>query len=577
MTLQSVRDDPLGAVRIFAGLSEELRGELLGHAERSRLAAGEWVFRAGEPAAAMYVVLSGRLEVLIEQPEELVIRVLDRGAALGELALLTGKPRSASARARRDSELLKLTREAFGELIRSDAFARELLRALGEQLQASRSLDASMSPRPATVSVVPARPGLDAEGFAHAITRELGRWAPTALIDTAGAGSDATGFGPLLDRLEHEHEHVVLAAARPPGDPWTEFCLRHGDRTFALVSGAPDSAVTESLTGCEPVCAEAEAHGRLSAWLDVLRATRGRLIGDGGPRGCTASIARAIAGRSLGIVLSGGGARGLAHIGVLDELTRAGLEIDRVAGCSMGAVIGAMFASGRSPDEIRRICETEFAGRNPLGDYTLPLVALVRGERARSMGERIYGDRLIEELPRQFYSVSCDLISSELVFHRRGRLDEGVGASMALPGVFPPVSVDDRFLVDGGVLNNLPIEAMAADGEGPIIASDVTARFEPPRRRPRHDLLQRAREALTGIGAPVPLGFREIMMRTVVLGSIDTAEAARRHADVVIEPAVQAIGLMAFDQLPAAFQAGRRAAAAALESSPELVSRYASG
>ncbi len=133
MTLQSVRDDPLGAVRIFAGLSEELRGELLGHAERSRLAAGEWVFRAGEPVAAMYVVLSGRLEVLIEQPEELVIRVLDRGAALGELALLTGKPRSASARARRDSELLKLTREAFGELIRSDAFARELLRALGEQ------------------------------------------------------------------------------------------------------------------------------------------------------------------------------------------------------------------------------------------------------------------------------------------------------------------------------------------------------------------------------------------------------------------------------------------------------------
>ena len=501
MTVESVRDDPLGAVRIFAGLSEELRGQLLGRAERCRLAAGDWVFRAGEPAAAMYVVLSGRLEVLIEEPEELVIRVLDRGAALGELALLTEKPRSASARARRDSELLKLTRDAFGELIRSGLFAAELLRALGEQLQASRGLDAAISPRPATVSVVPAHPGLDAEELGRAITQELGRWAPTALMDTAAAGSDATGYGPLLDRLEHEHEHVVLAAARPPGDPWTDFCLRHGDRTFALVRGTPDTTAAESLTGCEPVCAEAAARGRLSGWLDALGASRGRLLGDAGPRHGAASIARAIAGRSLGIVLSGGGARGLAHVGVLEELTRAGLEIDRVAGCSMGAVVGGMFASGRSPDEIRRICETEFAGGNPLGDYTLPVVALVRGERARSMGERMYGDRLIEELPRQFYSVSCDLISSELVFHRRGRLYEGVCASMALPGIFPPASVDDRFLVDGGVLNNLPIEAMAADGEGPIIASDVTARFEAPRRRPRHDLLERAREALTGVGA----------------------------------------------------------------------------
>jgi NTE family protein len=380
----------------------------------------------------------------------------------------------------------------------------------------------------------------------------------------------------LLDRLEHDHEHVVLAAARPPGDPWTEFCVRHGDRTFAVVSGAPDATAAESLAGCEPVCAETAPHGRLSGWLDALRASRGRVLGDSGLRDGAASIARAIAGRSLGIVLSGGGARGLAHVGVLDELTRAGLEIDRIAGSSMGAVVGGMFASGRSPDEIRRICETEFAGRNPLGDYTLPLVALVRGERARSMGQRIYGDRLIEELPRQFFSVSCDLISSELVLHRRGFLYEGVGASMALPGIFPPVSVDDRFLVDGGVLNNLPIEAMAAEGEGPVIASDVTARFEPPRRRQRHDLLERAREALTGIGAPVPLGFREIMMRTVVLGSIDTAEAARRYADLVIEPGVQAIGMMAFDQLDAAIDAGRRAAAAALDSSPEVVSLYAS-
>ncbi len=571
MTGEDLREDPLAAVRIFAGLSEDLRAELLSRAERRRISAGDWVFREGEPASAMYVVLLGRLEVLIERPEPVLVRILDRGSAVGELALLTGTPRSASVRARRDSELLELTLEDFRDLIRSQAFAGELLRALGEQLQASRGREDTVAPRPATITFVPGRRGLAAEAMGHAIGEEIGRYASTAVIDAAAAGQDPAGFGAILDRLEHEHEHVVLAAAEPPGDPWTDFCLRQGDRSFVLVQGEPTSEGLAPIRGCEPLCQGSPPRGQLGRWLDALGSNRGQVLG---PDLYVASIARAIAGRSLGVVLSGGGARGLAHIGVLDELTKAGFEVDRVAGCSMGSVIGAMFASGRSAAEIRHICEVEFEDRSPLGDYTVPLVALIRGERAKAMGERIYGDRLIEELPRDFYSVSCDLVSSELVVHRRGLLLEGVGASMALPGIFPPVERDGRYLVDGGVLNNLPVEAMAASGEGPIVASDVSARFEVPERLPRRDRIERLRETVTGVGAPVPFGVREIMMRTVVLGSIDTAEAAQSHADVVVEPAVETIGLMAFDQLGAAIEAGRRAADAALEANPEFVERY---
>jgi NTE family protein len=574
VTGEDLLEDPLGAVRIFAGLSEDLRAELLSRAERRRVAAGDWVFQEGEPASAMYVVLSGRLEVLIEGPAPVVIRILDRGSAVGELALITGTPRSASVRARRDSELLELTREDFNDLIRSQAFAGELLRALGEQLQASRGREDAVAPRPATITVVPGRRSLAAEAVGHAIGEQIRRYASTAVIDAGAAGQDPAGFGAILDRLEHEHQHVVLAAAEPPGDPWTDFCLRQGDRSFVLVEGEPPKDGTAPLRGCEPLCQGTPPRGQLGRWLDALGSSRGRVLGSDRDV-ALATMARAIAGRSLGVVLSGGGARGLAHIGVLDELTKAGFEVDRVAGCSMGSVIGAMFASGRSAAEIRHICEVEFDGRSPLGDYTVPLVALIRGERAKAMGERIYGDRLIEELPRDFYSVSCDLVSSELVVHRRGLLFEGVGASMALPGIFPPVERDGRYLVDGGVLNNLPVEAMAVSGEGPIIASDVSARFEVPERLPRRDRIERLRETVTGVGAPVPFGVREIMMRTVVLGSIDTAEAAQSHADVVVEPAVEAIGLMAFDQLGAAIEAGRRAADAALEANPEFVERYA--
>ncbi len=582
MTGDDSAADPLAAVRIFSGLSPELRKALRSRAVRRQVAAGEWLFRAGEPGSTMYVVISGRLEVVLEPAGlevvlegsgPVVIRVLDRGTAVGELALLTGKPRSASVRARRDSELLELARRDFAELIRSESVAGELLRTLGEQLQASRGLEDPTAPRPATITVVPARSGLPSVETAGLIADELARSTSATLMDRGASGDEPAGFGQTLDRLEHAYEHVVLAADEPPANPWTDFCMRQGDRFFAVVDGEPTEDHGSMLAGCEPLLAGSAPSGRLGRWLDRLGAARGWILGSGADH-IPAAIARAITGRSVGVVLSGGGARGLAHIGVLEELIAAGVTIDRIAGCSMGSVIGGMFASGRSPAEIRRICEAEFGGRSPLGDYTVPLVALIRGERAKAMGERIYGERLIEELSREFYSVSCDLVSSQLVVHRRGLLYEAIGASMALPGVFPPVEIGGRFLIDGGVLNNLPIETMVAAGEGPIIASDVTARFEAPERRPRRKGIERLRERVTGLGAGVPFGFREIMMRTVVLGSIDTAEVAQSHADVVIEPAVEAIGLMAFDRLGDAVDAGRRAGAAALEANPEFVASH---
>src|SRR5207244_11035482 len=106
-------------------------------------------------------------------------------------------------------------------------------------------------------------------------------------------------------------------------------------------------------------------------------------------------IARRLAGRATGIVLSGGGARGFAHIGVLDELRTAGVQLDRVAGCSMGAFVGAMFAAGMPAREMLERCRQEFVQRSPLNDYTVPTVSLVRGNRAESMLRRIFGSRTI--------------------------------------------------------------------------------------------------------------------------------------------------------------------------------------
>jgi predicted acylesterase/phospholipase RssA len=195
--------------------------------------------------------------------------------------------------------------------------------------------------------------------------------------------------------------------------------------------------------------------------------------------------ARRVAGRSFGIVLSGGGARALAHLGVLEELADAGLHFDRFAGVSLGALIAAMAAMGLDAEAIFDRCVRGFIDTNPTRDFTVPAFSLIRGATACRLLGDLFGDRRIEELPRRFFCVSCDLIRREVVVHRTGRLMHAVYPSLAIPGVFPPVSDGNgRLLVDGGVLDNLPVSTMARRGEGPRSGRDRSRRTVQNRATP---------------------------------------------------------------------------------------------
>ena len=564
--------DALAAAPIFAALDAAQREDLASHATRVRVRAGDWVFRQGEAPDALYVVLSGRLEVVVESPRRL-LRVLGRGAAIGELALLTGSTRSASVRARRDSELLQLTAERIETLLAEEpAFSLSLTRYLATQLQASQSLDLAPSPRPETIGVLGLPAGPSARELSGVLAGLLagGR---VAVLTEAEAGTPEEYAG-LLDRAERDNDQVLLAADSADGAEWRAFCLRQADRTLLVADGDPEAGTRrpEAEGRCDVLLAGRPPSGALGGWLDALGVPAGRLIG---PRAdwerTLAPLARSLQGTSQGLVLSGGGARGFAHIGVAEVLLDAGVTFDRIAGVSMGALVGAQLAMGIAPAAIRERCQEEFVRANPMGDYTLPVVALVRGRRAEAMVRRIFGDALIEELPVEFMCTSCDLVTSTQEFHRRGPVLEAVGASFCLPGIGPPVAMGDRLLVDGGVMNNLPVEPLAATGEGPVIASDVTAMFEVPRRNQRvGGVAGRLRGAVLGRGIDVPLRIPEVIIRSIILGSSDTVAEGDAHADVVVRPSVSTVPLTAFDQIETLIDAGREAARATLEAHPEL-------
>jgi predicted acylesterase/phospholipase RssA len=301
------------------------------------------------------------------------------------------------------------------------------------------------------------------------------------------------------------------------------------------------------LVGARPAADAA----RWTAALDAWQVTVVERIDTSGLR----ALADRLAGRSVGLVLAGGGARALAHVGVLAALEEAGVPVDRVAGCSVGGMVAGLHASGRSSEEVRDVAYAEFVRRKPFSDYTVPRHALARGARVRAGLVRAFGDTPIEALPHQFRCVSTDLNAREVVVHRRGRLSDALMATVALPGLFPPVVLDGRVLVDGGVLANLPTTALTERDEGPVVAVNIgmggsggsSSRVPSPDRPARPPR--------------VPL-LGETLLRTMLIGSGGAAAEARALGAVVVTPPSLGVGLLEFHQFDvlqrAGLQAGRR-------------------
>ena len=540
MSTTGVSLSTLACVPLLAGADAEALEALAADAYPRRVLAGEWLIREGDDAEDLYVVLRGRLRA-VAGADGRTLRVLGPGAAIGELALLTGSARSASVQAVRDSTLLQLGRGRFVELMERDSgFAAAVARELAAQLQASGGLAAPPT-RPALLTLRRVDAGVPLAAVASSLAHALSTYGPVEILGADAAGTSA------VEQAEQENAHVLLVDETGAG-VWSDLCARQADRTL-LVATADSPLPAEPSPDADLVVLGPSSGAALRALLDAVQPRAHHRLATTEPSDPGAGrLARRLVGRALGVVLSGGGARGFAHIGALAELEADGIEIDRYGGCSMGSFIAAMAAAGWSPGDIRDRCDEELVRRSPFNDYTLPRVALIRSRKAARMFDRLFGEMTIEELAKPLFTVSADLLSSRLVIHRRGSVTEAVGASMSIPGLVPPLSRSGHLLVDGGVLNNLPIDAMADSGEGPIVAVDVVRRLE-----------------VSAEDEPPLPSIMETLSRATVLGSVERAERNRELALLVITPEAQDIPLRDFRALDRAVEAGRAAARAALD------------
>jgi EmrB/QacA subfamily drug resistance transporter len=415
------------------------------------------VSRRGDRSDALYVVLRGRLSVTRgDQPgSEVGPRHRARGArpAHRRPPLRHGPRR---ARQHAAAPVGGTARRGRG---------RQHLPTLARGL-ASRLQQVEPPRKPATAAGVIAVIGAGADApvdeVSRALVRHLGTW-----LDAADPGRvDAE----QLERAEQRHQRVLLTAPYTgPHDPWRDFCLRACDRVV-LVSAEPMPSQLDHprLQGADLVLPREAAR---SAWV-AAAAPRSVHAYDGSAS--LRPLAARLAQRSLGLVLGGGGARAFAHLGVLEELEAAGIEVGRIAGASVGAAIAALHAAGRDAAAVDAHVYEYFVRTNPLGDWTLPTRSLVRGRATLNGLERTFGDLAIEELPKEFRCVSVDLLKRTRVVHDRGRVATAVAASLRLPGLYPPLLLDGRLHVDGGVLDNLPVTTLTAQPEGPVVAVSIS-------------------------------------------------------------------------------------------------------
>lgn len=245
----------------------------------------------------------------------------------------------------------------------------------------------------------------------------------------------------------------------------------------------------------------------------------------------------------VGLALGGGAARGFAHVGVIRALEQAGIVPDVITGTSAGAVVGSLYAAGYTSADLLRIAGQ--LEQSSVRDLTLPDRGFIRGERLQAFVNRAVQDRPIERLRIRFAAVATDLATGEAVTFRSGDTGLAVRASSAVPGVFQPVTIAGRTLVDGGLTHPVPVAAARALGADVVIAVDIS---RPPEAGRFADSI-------------------DVILQTFSIMGRAIAAQALREADVVIRPPIGAVGPADFDSRQYAIGEGERATRALL---PEI-------
>ncbi len=593
---------PLHGFPFFDSLAASPREELSRLIERRHVRAGLVICRSGDDGRGLYLIESGGVAVEIGLERTRIF--LGPGQVFGEMSVLTGAPVSATVTTVRDTWLGVLDKERFDALVRrSPDLLIPFVNLLVERL---RHRTAESTLRRSAEIIVAVAPSEDlAPPFAASIARVVGRHAPGSLMIVASG--ERAGEPPCHRWPDELGPRQPDALCRPavsgigiwqlpakwpvPDDLLSMWRIRGAQGCFLILVTGPEGLgrLAARLNIGDAVLLPLDRHagwsgvntgladrayyrvgvdrsgvGRDEPWHHLLppfRAIQEAAQPDH-PSGITpgeAMLGRWLTRRSIGVAMGAGAALGFAHLGVLKVLDEAGIAIDYVCGSSMGGAVALAYARYGSAAVATSAARAHIGANRLVADPAyLPRSALLRGEKVRRATELMFGNLSFAELSRGCAVVTADLSRRERFVLQTGRVAQAARATVAIPGLFPPVEVDGRLLVDGALVNRIPVSLLESQRCGVRIAVNVIP--SPEQRRSRS--AQRTDGLRGRLGAV--FGLRHVIAESWELLGWWHGAADAQAADLLVEPATEGSGYD-FGAVNRMIDAGERAMRAKLE------------
>lgn len=538
---------------LLSGLAPDEIQQLLAPAEHVTLEPGEHLFRQGDASDSAYLVTSGVLSAVLdgESGQSQSVGSVRAGESVGEMGVLTGAPRSLSVVARTRATLLRVDGRGFQAVcLNHPALLLKLVHVISAR---NRETIRALSPfgQGRTIAILPWHDSDMVRDFLRRLQERIRR---SGHFDFADA-EQATSAGPAAgtgDRLRVLEAGVIRSA-------WSDYCVETADRVlFVADASRPDVVPTEParrvLDAAGPgeaietdlVLVRAAGPRTTAGWLDRARVMRHHHVRAGNDDD-EVRLLRHVRGHAVAVVLSGGGLRGWLHLGALRALEARRIPIDAIGGSSIGAIVAACRLQQPTIDEAIRSfgrIARAIGQSKGVGSLTYPAVSILNGRKWTDALRGEFGDSDIENFARLYFAVSCNLSRNEQVVHRSGRVWEALRASSALPAILPPLVRNGQLFVDGGIVNNAPVDVARAmmGGACRTVAVELSGTGESDPRSYRFPPVLSFTDALM---AKLRLRHREfrfisigeLVFRSLTHGSMAKTNENLRAADVVLRPA----------------------------------------
>lgn len=483
----------ISSVSLFQGVGTKLISELEQQMEWIFLPGGETLMRQGDKADGMYVVVNGSLvyEVRNDQGQVVSTGSFSKGDIIGEMALLTGEPRTATVVATLSCEIVKISTVAFETVFsKHPPSMLAITKLIADRFTKDRMGKRTVKKTRSIITLFPLQKDLSVRNFAHNLASALKKIGRTTIVESKDFRKQKRdrehAISDILESLYHlqdSHDFLILC---PDFEDklWTETILHHTNRILLLSDAKKADALSPEeirfLGDSE------ETHGpirelvllysdpnekpqNISNLTKIRKTDVVRHIRTYSHHGFE-SLTRFITGRSIGLALGGGGAKGFAHIGLIKAMQEENIPIDMIGGTSAGALMASIYALGNDAPNLERIAKALMSDKKTLNDYTIPVVSLIRGKKFNTVIKSFVGDTMIEDLWLPYFAVATSLSKAQKVIIDRGPLWKALRASASIPGILPPFFENNELLVDGAMLDNIPGAVMREKGADFVIS-----------------------------------------------------------------------------------------------------------